>query len=73
MTALGISGIGMALSGLLKAGKEQRETMSDMILGASWFALIYIILAWVFQAIKTLVVMAIVPLGFVEQFWGTAF
>ena len=52
--------------------REQRETMSDMILGASLgFALIYIILAWVFSSYsRPFVVMAIVPLGFVGAVLG---
>ncbi len=62
-------GVELAFEG---RAREQRETMSDMILGAILgFALIYIILAWVFSSYtRPFVVMAIVPLGFVGAVLG---
>ncbi|MEC9247476.1 MAG: efflux RND transporter permease subunit, partial [Pseudomonadota bacterium] len=52
--------------------REQRETTSDMLLGAILgLSLIYIILAWVFSSYtRPLVIMSIVPLGFVGAVLG---
>lgn len=56
------------------AGKaeEQAQTLADMRLGASLALLaIYIILAWVFGSYaKPLIVMAVIPLGFVGTVFG---
>ena len=52
--------------------EDQRETMADMRLGAVLgLTFIYIILAWVFSSYtRPLVVMAVIPLGFVGAVLG---
>ena len=52
--------------------EDQRETMADMRLGALLgLTFIYIILAWVFSSYtRPLVVMAVIPLGFVGAVLG---
>ncbi|MEQ8661449.1 MAG: efflux RND transporter permease subunit [Gammaproteobacteria bacterium] len=52
--------------------EDQRETMSDMMLGAALgLTFIYIILAWVFSSYaRPLVVMAVIPIGFVGAVLG---
>lgn len=52
--------------------EDQRETNRDMLTGAALgLAIIYIILAWVFSSYtRPLVVMAVIPLGFVGAVLG---
>jgi multidrug efflux pump subunit AcrB len=54
--------------------EDQRETTSDMLLGAALgLTFIYIILAWVFSSYtRPLVVMAVIPIGFVGAVIGHA-
>ena len=54
--------------------EDQRETTSDMLLGAALgLTFIYIILAWVFSSYtRPLVVMAVIPIGFVGAVVGHA-
>ncbi len=54
--------------------EDQRETTSDMLLGAGLgLTFIYIILAWVFSSYsRPLVVMAVIPIGFVGAVIGHA-
>ena len=54
--------------------EDQRETTSDMLLGAALgLTFIYIILAWVFSSYtRPVVVMAVIPIGFVGAVVGHA-
>ncbi|MEQ8493162.1 MAG: efflux RND transporter permease subunit [Gammaproteobacteria bacterium] len=61
--------LGYAFAG---RAEDQRETMADMRLGAMLgLTFIYIILAWVFSSYaRPLVVMAVIPIGFVGAVLG---
>lgn len=62
-------GLGYEFAG---RAEDQRETLSDMLLGTVLgLAFIYIVLSWVFASyLRPLVVMSIIPLGFVGAALG---